>query len=198
MRPPSTTLASPPSSTRTTTSPTTSPDRRPPSTARISGRATTTRRPRPRRTRTSTRATSSPKSSASSATAIPNRSVVCDRPDPADSKRQNGSTPPDRRADLVELGRELLAVDRGERHRRPPLRAGRRRGQVVRPEPADVATLERVPLELPADRPAEEHQHVHAEAGETHPLAVDDRQDPLGNAFDAGLLADLLHRHLGR
>ena len=57
------------------------------------------------------------RSSSSSATASPDRV----------------STAPDRRTDLVEAGRELLAVDRGERHRPPPLGAGGRRREVVRP-----------------------------------------------------------------
>ena len=41
-------------------------------------------------------------------------------------------------------------------------------------------------------------QHVHAEPGEAHPLAVDDGEHPLRLALDAGLLDDLLDGHLGR
>ena len=73
---------------------------------------------------------------------------------------------------------QLLAVDRGERHRPPPVRAGdtamaARRGRTSRRRrsPADDR-------QVAAGRRAVEQQHVHREAGETHALAVDDRRAP--------------------
>ena len=41
-------------------------------------------------------------------------------------------------------------------------------------------------------------EHVHAEAREPHPLAVDHREHALRLALDAGLLEHLLDRDLGR
>ena len=51
---------------------------------------------------------------------------------------------------------------------------------------------------LAAGRRAVEQQHVHREAGEPHPLAVDHGEQLLRLALDAGLLGDLLDGHLGR
>ena len=64
-------------------------------------------------------------------------------------------------------------------------------------KPPDVGGLERMWHQLATGRPAVEQQHVHAESAESHPLAVDHTQQPQRLAVDAGLLADLFHRHLG-
>ncbi len=76
--------------------------------------------------------------------------------------------------------------------------AGGRDRERIAAEPADVGGLERVAVELTTDRRAVEHEHVHPEAREPHPLAVDHRQHPLRFAQDPGLLGHLFHRDLGR
>ena len=93
------------------------------------------------------------------------------------------------------------AARRGWRRRRgrPTARAPIvHAGQLVLGEPADVARLERVGLQLAAGGPAEEHHRVQRDAGEAHAHAVEHGDHALGLALDAGLLAHLLHRHLGR
>ena len=92
----------------------------------------------------------------------------------------------------------VVAVDRRERHRPPPLRAGGRLGKRVACEPADIAGLERMRRQLTAGGRAVEQQHVHPEPAEPHPLTVDHAEQTLRVTLDPGLLADLLHRDLGR
>ena len=79
-----------------------------------------------------------------------------DPDDAVDGQRRHGA--PDRRADGVEDGRELLAVDRGERHRRPPLRR-RRSPPAGRPRPNQPTSAHSSgwQLQLAAGRRAVEH-----------------------------------------
>ena len=53
-------------------------------------------------------------------------------------------------------------------------------------------------LERAADRLAVEHERVQRDAGEAEAQAVEHGDEPHDLAVDAGLLAHLLHRHLGR
>src|SRR5918994_949835 len=106
--------------------------------------------------------------------------------------------PPERLTGGIELDLDRLAPDGGEGHVPPPLDAGDGRRQLVLGEPADVGALEGVGGQLAADGAAGEDERVQRDAGEPEPQAVEHGDEALGHAFDAGLLADLLHRHLGR
>jgi proteasome assembly chaperone (PAC2) family protein len=61
-------------------------------------------------------------------------------------RRQGSGLAPNGRAGRIERRLDRFAVDRGERHRAPPLHADRRPRQVIGPEPTHVARLERVAL----------------------------------------------------
>ena len=82
---------------------------------------------------------------------------------------------------------------------RPPLLRGEgQSGSSSSANQPTAAHLERVGLQLAADGPAVEHQEYSG-------MRVKPRRSPsstamhaLGHALDAGLLAHLLHRHLGR
>ena len=92
------------------------------------------------------------------------------------------------------------AARRGGRRRpaRPALGPDQGRREGVGCEPPGIPALERVGRQLPADRPAMEHERVQREPAHAEPETVQDRDEPDRLDLDAGLLLDLLHRHLGR
>ena len=77
-------------------------------------------------------------------------------------------------------------------------RGGQRDGEVVGPEPADPAALQRMTSQLPTDDAAVKDQRIQGDAGETEPQAVEHGDEAHRLDVHPRLLQDLLDRHLGR
>src|ERR687897_189656 len=109
-----------------------------------------------------------------------------------------GSALPGALARFVVEHADVLALDGPERVVAPLRGTGQRFGQVGVGEPADRPGLERMGLELAAQRPAQEHQAVQRDAREPEAQAVEQGDELHRLATDAGLLVDLLHGDLAR
>ena len=92
------------------------------------------------------------------------------------------------------MGSPRRAANTCSPHRSAPASGN---GQVVEGEPPHVGALERVRLELAADRPALEDQRVERDPTHPHPEAVEHGDEADHLDLDAGLLLDLLGHHLG-
>src|SRR5581483_2053510 len=144
--------------------------------------------------------TTTPSATAGSAPAAPSRSSgSCSSSSSArGASLVAGPGAPGRAAGRIEERGRLAALDGGEGHLDPQPGAGQRLGQPVAGEEADVEALQRVGLELTAGHLAVEDQRVQRHRVEPEPHPVEDGEERDGLGVDAGLLLDLLDRHLRR